>query len=373
MAHGTISNAFHLVGSSRAPNQYSYQFSASLLPGLDTRFSRSPNSNESYFTDPQDYVDMNIWRSDIEIAFSAFSSVGDLTFQESTSGQADISIVGIDGPLFEKEADFLIGGFAGLPNDPNIPSDVYFVDPLAQTAEIRKIIVTHEMAHTVGLKDSISTPLSEIAAEDNGRFSIMSYNEHPGLGIITHELQLYDIAALQRMYGRAESNQTDTVYQVFSQSGTDRAFAIWDSGGSDAINASYQSASALIDLRPGHFSSIGSSAGVIVSHADGVAELVSAGTHNVSIAFGAYIESASGTDFDDLIIGNRLSNQISGGKGNDVIFADGAKLGSFYDNGAGDYSQVSSTSATGIEAAPTGVIEFVDDETLQVNSISGGE
>ncbi|WP_404333889.1 hypothetical protein AB2M62_11605 [Sphingomonas sp. MMS12-HWE2-04] len=72
----------------------------------------------------------------------------------------------------------------------------------------------------------------------------MAYAAHPTETHSVHEFQLYDIASLQTLYGRAAFNGGDTSYSVFDEANPgdgaaqDRIFALWDSGGVDTIDVS---------------------------------------------------------------------------------------------------------------------------------------
>lgn len=231
--------------------------------------------------------------------------------------------------------------------------------------------ITHEIGHALGLLHTFETSLSD--AGDTGKFSIMAYRPHLAEGIRPFEFQLYDIANLQGVYGaNFDARSGSTIYGGMGDlafhehvpvSGTgerriggsisnadNRIFSIWDgSGDSDQIDASSYANSAFIDLRPGHFSSIGPNAflsnsyasydldtqqtiqvdfdpGSIALNADYQVVLGTGGSlgrENVSIAFGSYIEDAAGSSEADVIIGNLLSNRLEGNEGNDLIFADG--------------------------------------------------
>jgi Ca2+-binding RTX toxin-like protein len=286
--------------------------------------------------------------------------------------------------------------------------------------------VVHELGHALGLSHTFSgassNPLWGLGASENTqKFSIMAYNQHAGESRDVYEFQLYDIAALQYSYGPNSSYLVaDTVHSVFAEarpgSGvlSDRIFSIWDAGGTDSIDASGYSESAYIDLRPGHFSSLGPNA----LRSNGAALLTDAainsnwtvkydsalgtlGTENISIAFGSYIEEAIGGTFNDVIVGNMLSNNLQGLDGNDLVFADGFAIdeadevlvslgrpktglssgldygfsGLFPPSSDADYRAIRQWTAgeeSGIGAVGSAAAAFVLDRTKQKDSLDGG-
>jgi serralysin len=241
--------------------------------------------------------------------------------------------------------------------------------------------VPHEMGHALGLhhthNGASSNPISGLpSAENTSKFSIMSYNPQSTENAVPYSYQIYDIASLQKLYGRNDSfNVTDTTYKVFHEntpinavrqlggaitaSSFDRMYSIWDGGGTDTIDVSaYAGKSVYIDLRPGHFSSIGPNAidptkneidytngNWKVNYRKDQNKIESLGTENISIAFGAYIENATGSDANDVIVGNMLSNSLKGGDGNDLIFGDGFAI-----ERADEILTANGRSATGLKA-----------------------
>jgi RTX toxins and related Ca2+-binding proteins len=233
----------------------------------------------------------------------------------------------------------------------------------------KQFVVSHEMNHAIGLYDFNETTLAT-TDYNSQRYSVMSYNQAKP-GSYFDELQLYDIASLQSMYGRNALDAGDTLHNNFGSEGNARYFSIWDSGGTDTIDAFLQTNGVLVDLRPGHFSSIDSEDDVAWSFSEGTPAVDLEGSQNVSIAFGTYIENAMGSNHADVLIGNRLSNVIYGNGGDDLIYADGAD--SVHEGGAGDYRQISNTVTGGIEAAPLAVQAYATDATLQNDEIHGGD
>lgn len=175
------------------------------------------------------------------------------------------------------------------------------------------LTLMHEIGHAIGLKhpgdyngeSGRGTGAFLPAAEDTLNASIMSYHNsaivtQSGTPPITP--QLYDIAAVQYMYGANYAyNSGNTSYVI---SGASNAQTIWDGSGNDTIDGSRLNTDSMIDLNEGltHYSHIGSSF--------------------VWAAFGANIENAIGGNGNDAIDGNALNNVLTGNGGNDSIFGE---------------------------------------------------
>jgi Ca2+-binding RTX toxin-like protein len=118
--------------------------------------------------------------------------------------------------------------------------------------------------------------------------------------------QLYDIAALQYIYGTNSTHNTgDNTYT--SDMLDNRVLTIWDAGGNDRIDLSDLSHDAIVNLNEGAFST--------VTTPDDYAR----GLYNIAIAFGTVIEDVTGSNFNDILIGNDVSNRIEGGAGSDEL------------------------------------------------------
>jgi serralysin len=126
---------------------------------------------------------------------------------------------------------------------------------------------------------------------------VMSYNVNPDNHALSDHLMLYDIAALQARFGANLTYRSgDDVYK--GPNGNIQA--IWDSGGVDTIDGSGYSIPLTIDLRDGHFSSLGKA-------------------NNLAVAFGVIIENGIGGSAGDTIVGNAWNNVLHGDGGNDAI------------------------------------------------------
>jgi len=176
----------------------------------------------------------------------------------------------------------------------------------------------HELGHALGLQhpgdyDAGAGGSGELYLppdEENRQYTVMSYDGHPDMpGTEPQTFQLYDIAALQYLYGANMDFATgDDVYNFVDSNRLIKT--IWDAGGYDTLDATGDTAGVTLDLNEGGFSSIGTNGSNLA-------------VNNIAIAFGAEIEAAVGGDGDDTLIGNALDNFLSGGLGNDELFGGG--------------------------------------------------
>jgi hypothetical protein len=151
---------------------------------------------------------------------------------------------------------------------------------------------------------------------------------------------ILDIAALRYLYGVKEVNTISTVYKLTDGDGQSLK-TIADDGGIDTVDCAALSTGVSINLVDGKLWDIGLTK-------DGLQA-----TNNLGTAIGSLLESAIGTPYDDVLIGNALNNQFTPGKGNDwVEGADGLDKvylselkGSYVLNMQGDVLELWSASA----------------------------
>lgn len=159
-------------------------------------------------------------------------------------------------------------------------------------------VLIHELGHALGLKHSFSGSTVLTGIENTEQYTVMAYDNSPWGGLFAETFQLYDIAALQELYG--VNNNYATGNNTYTLSST-KAHTIWDAGGTDTLDGSANSFNQTIRLEDGTFSSIGQ-------------------TNNVAIAYDAIIENANGGSGNDTIYGNDANNVINGNGGNDTIY-----------------------------------------------------
>ncbi|MDX2229547.1 MAG: DUF4347 domain-containing protein [Leptolyngbyaceae cyanobacterium bins.349] len=176
-------------------------------------------------------------------------------------------------------------------------------------------ILLHEIGHALGLNHPFDGAVRLPAAQDSHQYTVMSYRVHPGAEYYPRTPMMYDILAMQQMYGANMTTRTgDDVYFWADQIAT-----IWDAGGNDTLTAANRILPATINLNPGSFSSMGS----VFDNEPTTA------TNNVAIAYGVTIENASGGQANDKLIGNRVNNVLTGNLGSDeFIFTSGRAFNS---------------------------------------------
>lgn len=288
-----------------------------------------------------------------DYAYSVFfSDVAKINFTASTPQYAEILIGQSDGasPEFVQPSAGIIGYVKDYDPVTQPTEEKYgdlwinedftlgWSDTDEGTAQFWGLM--HEVGHSLGLDD-----LTSSSSINSQKYSIMSVvlhdsmdygsnNAHDASDVYRSNLGLYDVAALQEIYGANTATRAgNTTYkegQGFAASVNDAfMYTIWDGAGTDTIDASAYADGVTIDLRDGHFSSIGKAAdsSYAGTRGTGLAD------DNVAIAFNAEIENATGTSESDTLIGNDLVNTLSGGAGIDTI--EGGLGNDILDGGAG--------------------------------------
>ena len=183
----------------------------------------------------------------------------------------------------------------------------------------------------------------------------MSYSSYEGAGSwyaldgdFPQTLMMYDIAALQYMYGaNTSTNSVNTVYQwdpdtgalsinhqvTFDGSSTDTIFmTIWDGGGIDTYDFSNYGTNegCIIDLHPGGWTTVSSNqlsdlAGTAGDH-NAIGNIANSlavdkdgkpvGSNGTPVNL---IENVIGSPNNDVIMGNDAANRIAGGGGADKL------------------------------------------------------
>jgi Ca2+-binding RTX toxin-like protein len=202
----------------------------------------------------------------------------------------------------------------------------------------------HETGHALGLKHGHESPAIS-GDRDSMEYSVMTYRSYVGAaagddGGYTNETwgfaqtpMMYDIAALQRLYGADFSaNSGNNVYSwsptsgafmidgvVQWSAGANRIFmTLWDGGGTDTYDFSNYPTHVEVDLRPGEWTITSQ---VQIAHL-GDGHMARGNIANALLHNGdprSLIENAIGTDEGDEFTANQAVNRLTGGGGGDVF------------------------------------------------------
>ena len=231
------------------------------------------------------------------------------------------------------------------------------------------LTLIHELGHAMGLKHDFEGTNVLTGSEDTRQYTVESYHADPLMpGVEPQTYMLYDIAALQSLYGA--NTTTGVGDSLYSFTGVPNLLeTIWDAGGSDAFDASAMTSAVAMDLQGGHFSSIG-------------------GQSNVAIAYNVTIESAIGGSGNDTIVGNYAANAITGGSGNDTLTGGGGADHFVFNRGNGsdtitDFQHgtdvidlrsmgVAMTDVS-IAAGPTGAVVHVADDAITLTNVAASQ
>ncbi|MCE6980550.1 matrixin family metalloprotease, partial [Pseudomonas frederiksbergensis] len=246
-------------------------------------------------------------------ALSTWSAVANINFTQTSDTLTNVGDLRFGGYL---SMDSQTAAWAYFPADTPYAGDVW-IGPATNNANPVKgtydyLTFVHEIGHALGLKHPFSASSTNAtvldASLDDVRYTVMSYNDSYSYQPTTP--MLLDILAIQSLYGANTLWQTgNNVYQWAPDQSIFET--IWDAGGNDTIDGSNQLQSVRINLNEGAFSTIGKAFVDLTTQ--------TAVTDGLAIAFGAKIENAIGSAFDDILIGNALDNTLRGGAGLDTL------------------------------------------------------
>ena len=190
-------------------------------------------------------------------------------------------------------------------------------------------VLMHEIQHALGIEHPLENLVTDYPkAKAHQRYTIMigeqddlldsqgrsndgqrPYIDSTGTkwGVI-HGPMVYDIAAIQYLYGANKSYNSDDSTYTFDPK-IPFVKTIWDGGGIDTLDLSNFSKNNSINIKNGEYSSL-------------EFDINWSMEKHLGIAFSANIENVKGGSGDDTIIGNDLNNTLIGGLGNDTFLPD---------------------------------------------------
>lgn len=264
-------------------------------------------------------------------AFQTWANVTNLVFEEVTSGG--------DIPFDDNESGAFAGGTwsGGLITSMRVNVSTSWLASYGTTIDSYSFqTYVHEIGHALGLghggpyNGSASYGVDNLYVNDVWSYTVMSYFSQAAAGFGSYRYvmgpSLGDILAAQNLYGANTTfNSGDSVYgrnatagslYDFANYSTAPAFTIYDTGGTDTLDASSYGVNQTINLNAEAFSSIGGL------------------NNNISIARSVVIEGAVGGNGADSMLGNASNNLLMGDAGADTL--DGGNGNDSLDGGAGD-------------------------------------
>jgi serralysin len=298
----------------------------------------------------------------------------------------------------------IYGGFGNGPIEGHFNIDYWSAPANGTYAQYATI---HELGHGLGLDHPFdATPTfpgvtghADLGANqlDTGMWTVMAYNfgwDVQGLDYSTGIAgdggygygyamtpMTFDVAAIQQLYGVNTTYKTgNDTYVIPTTLGAGEGWVcIWDAGGNDTISNAGSNAACNINLNA-YPKEGGLPSAAYVSYAAGTPA-------GFTIADGATIENAIGGSGADVLIGNAVSNQLTGGAGADK-FAFATALGvsnidtiTDFSVGQGDVLELSHTIFTALTGLTDLTLNFVGaagavaattvDELLIYNTTTG--
>jgi serralysin len=290
-------------------------------------------------------------QSAVRAVLSSYSAVANVTFieiAETTSRHADLRYAESDKPATAwayYPSTRAEGGDVWLNNSQN-----YYESPVKGNYAYTTLL--HETGHALGLKHAheASGSFAAMPADrDSMEYTVMSYRSYVGASTTTgyvnetwgyaQSLMMYDIAALQKMYGaNYNTNSGSTIYSwspttgAMSVNGVSQSapggnkifLTVWDGGGVDTYDFSNYSTNLKIDLQPGGWTTT-SATQLAKLHYNGsknaVGNIANALLYNNDPR--SLIENAYGGSGSDILTGNIAANVLNGNLGNDLLTGSG--------------------------------------------------
>ncbi|MDQ0454340.1 M10 family metallopeptidase C-terminal domain-containing protein [Rhizobium paknamense] len=290
----------------------------------------------------------------VQTVFAEVSSFTNLSFSENTGSDVSSATMKFGKTLATSTAHAYYPGNYEAAGDSWFRNNGTYDNPVMGNYAYNEGFY-HEIGHALGLAHGHEVRkgfLKLNAKYDSNEYTVMTYRDYVGDSTTdgsenetwgnAQSYMMYDIAALQYLYGAnysdtGETFSGDTVY-TFSDTtgemfingdgvgtpGGNRIFrTIWDGNGTDTYDLSNYTTDLKIDLRPGEWSTFSQDQ---LADLDGGSRSTNLARGNVANALlynndvRSLIENAVGGSGNDTITGNQGNNELWGGTGNDKIY-----------------------------------------------------
>ncbi|MBD9632517.1 matrixin family metalloprotease [Pseudomonas sp. PDM19] len=309
------------------------KWGTALNQGVNLTFSfSSANSTYTSWATPGSQLSMTATQmTAARQAMQVYSNISNLSFTEvadTSTSAGDIR--------WGRSSDASVGtAYARFPSNSGPAGDIWFgtkyddfyQNPALGTYGYQTFL--HELGHAMGLMHPHEGSIPTAPGQDQLKYSVMSYHSFDGSSLsfgytnsfFPSSLMLNDIAAIQYLYGINTGYQSGN--NTYSWAANTSVFeTIYDSGGIDTIDASNQTQNVLLDLNSGNWSQIGN------TFWNGQTYVRDC----LTIAYSSTIENATGSAYNDTLIGNAVANVLNGGAGADTLQGKGGDDTYYVDN-----------------------------------------
>jgi Ca2+-binding RTX toxin-like protein len=403
-SYSLTSNAYidGILGNTKwAINSLTYSF-----PGQGALYGNSYGSGENITGfDVLSPIQQTTARNTLK----AFSAIANLTFTEvaeTSTRHADLRF-GI--------SDRTESAWAYAPNTAAEGGDVWFNKSAGYFTSPEKggyahMVFLHETGHALGLEHPHESGMP--ADRDSMEYTVMSYRSYIGASATmgypnetwgyAQSLMMYDIAALQHMYGaNFTTNGGNTTYswsaatgEMFvngtgqgAPGGNRILLTVWDGGGHDTYDFSNYAGNLKVDLRPGEWTT---TAAAQLARLNGDGSKIAVGNIANALLYDgdarSLIENAVGGTGGDSLTGNDAANGLKGAAGADRLYGlagndalDGGTGADSLTGGAGADIFDFNTIRDSLPASRDTILDFVrgtdhiDLRTIDANSAAAGD